>query len=105
MLRTRLIRYLTVALVWLACAGSAQAPSSTDQAKIARYISEGWQNLSRSMSECKSVVDLKVETAPVLYLPADEPMSAPVAAMHASCGVDIRHLPRVVRHLGDVTTA
>lgn len=105
MLRTRLIRYLTVVLVSLACAGSAQAPSSSDQAKIAHYISESWQNLSRSMSECKSVVDLKVDTAPVLYLPADEPIPPPVAAMHASCGVDIRHLPRVVRHLGDVATA
>jgi alpha,alpha-trehalase len=54
------------------------------------------------MDECKSVVDPKVTTAPILYLPADLPTPPSVAAMHAACQVDIRHLPRVIHHIDEV---
>ena len=50
---------------------------------IRDYIGNSWTTLSRSMSECKSVADIKVQTtAPVLYLPADLPTPPAVAAMH-----------------------
>ncbi len=54
------------------------------------------------MSECKSVADLKVQTVPVMYLPADLPTPPAVAAMHDACHVDVRHLPRVIHHIGEV---
>ena len=54
------------------------------------------------MSECKSVVDTKVTTAPILYLPAGMETPAAVAAMHAQCGVQIAHLPKVIAQMGDV---
>lgn len=94
---------LTAAALLLAAGALAQAPAAnTDQAHIREYIANGWTTLSRSMSECKSVADLKVETAPVLYLPAGLATPPAVAAMHDACHVDIRHLPRAIHHLGDV---
>jgi alpha,alpha-trehalase len=71
-------------------------------AKIVAYIGNGWDTLSRSMSECKSVVDIKVTTAPVLYLPATMPIPAEVAAMEQQCHVDVRPLPHVIHGIGEV---
>jgi alpha,alpha-trehalase len=78
---------------------SADAASN---AKILTYIHNGWDTLSRSMTDCKSLVDPKVTTAPVLYLPADLATPAPVAAMQKLCKVEIRRLPRKITHMGDV---
>ena len=99
---------LVVLLLVLASAGAAgpQAPAPAAPAdQIRGYIAGGWSTLSRSMSECKSVSDLKVTTAPVLYLPAGMPIPPAVAAMHASCGVDVRSLPRAIHQLGDLRPA
>src|ERR1019366_5980355 len=56
----------------------------------------------RSMSECKSVADLKVQTTPILYLPADLPTPPAVATMQANCHVEVDHLPRVIHRIGEV---
>lgn len=78
--------------------------AATD-AKILAYIDNGWDSLSRSMTDCKSLVDPKVTTAPVLYLPAEMATPAAVASAHQQCGVEIRHLPRKITHMGDVRVA
>ena len=88
----------------LAATAQTQA-APADPAAIRQYISNGWSTLSRSMSECKSVADIKVETTPVLYLPAGMPTPVAVAAMHDACHVDIRHLPRVIHHIGEIRPA
>jgi len=103
---SKLVFAASLALL-LPLAATAQTQDSTanqtaDQAAIRQYISTGWSTLSRSMSECKSVADIKVQTTPVMYLPADVPTPAAVAAMHDACHVDIRHLPRVIHHIGEV---
>src|SRR5665213_394358 len=82
----------------------AQTPS-TDAAssvKILSYIHTSWDTLSRSMTDCKSLVDPKVTTAPILYLPADLATPAPVAAMQKLCNVEIRRLPRKITRMGEV---
>jgi alpha,alpha-trehalase len=96
-----------IAAVALCVSGicSAQNAAATDQAHIREYITKGWSTLSRSMAECKSVVDLKVRTAPVLYLPAEMPTPPAVAAMHDTCHVDVRHLPRVIHRIDEVQTS
>lgn len=91
-------------LCTLAAFSQTSAPA-TDQDRIHDYIANSWSTLSRSMSECKSVADLKVQTTPVLYLPADLPTPPAVAAMHNTCHVDIRHLPRAIHHINEVHTA
>jgi alpha,alpha-trehalase len=88
----------------LAAGANAQTPSSSApaNAKILSYIHRGWDSLSRSMTDCKSLADPKVTTAPVLYLPADVPMPAAVTAMQKLCNVQVRRLPRKITHMGDV---
>lgn len=69
---------------------------------IRDYIRTSWDTLSRSMTECKSVRDPKVLTAPIVYLPKDMPVPASLQKLHAECGVDIEHLPKKIDHLGDL---
>lgn len=73
-----------------------------ENARIDDYIAHGWDTLSRSMTECKSLVDLKVTTAPVLYLPAKFAIPAAVAATQSECHVEVRHLPRAIHAIGEV---
>jgi alpha,alpha-trehalase len=82
--------------------GVPAAPVATARQPIEGYIRQGWNTLSRSMSECKSVVDPKVKTVPVMYLPFGMETPASVSAMQAECHVEVRHLPRAIHHLGEV---
>jgi alpha,alpha-trehalase len=75
---------------------------ATNSSGILNYIADGWETLSRSMTECKSVVDLKVKTIPILYLPAGMATPAAVTAMQQVCHVDVEHLPRIIHHIGDL---
>ena len=95
-------RTLAAILLLASVAATAQSPSTASQADILEYIANSWDTLSRSMSECKSVVDPKVQTTPVLYLPADLPTPPAVAAMQANCHVEVDRLPRVIHRIGDV---
>ena len=38
---------------------------------ILDYISTAWDTLTRSMTDCQSIVDPKIAATPVLYLPKD----------------------------------
>jgi alpha,alpha-trehalase len=101
------LRAIADVLLWATTSSTfAAAQTSTvqedQQAKISAYIGDGWNTLSRSMSECKSVVDPKVNTPPVLYLPAAMPVPPEVAAMQQQCHVDVRVLPRAIHGIGDV---
>ena len=99
-------RCTLLAILFLAasplCNAQAQAAGADDNAKILTYIQGGWDTLSRSMSECKSVVDPKVTSTPILYLPAGMATPATVLAMQQQCKVEVEHLPRKVEHMGDV---
>src|ERR1700722_9739094 len=90
---------LVAVLLWLA---AAFCPAQQSQPEIEQYIHASWDSLSRSMSDCKSVVDPKVTTVPVLYLPAGMRTPPAVAAMQRQCHVDVEHLPRKIVHMGDV---
>jgi alpha,alpha-trehalase len=81
-------------------AGAQAAPGSPS---ILDYIHSSWDTLSRSMANCHSLVDPKLNGAPsVLYLPADAPIPASVAALKAQCNVDVEHLPKVVTMFGEL---
>ncbi|MGI4827734.1 MAG: trehalase family glycosidase [Janthinobacterium lividum] len=92
-----------------ACLGdaSAQAPGQgpARNAAILEYIRSGWDRLSRSTTECSSLVDPKVTTPPVLYLPFGMTAPETVVALQTKCHVRLEHLPRTVVHLGDVRPA
>ena len=55
------------------------------------------------MSECRSVVDPKVTTEPILYLPAGMATPPAVVAMQSQCKVDVEHLPHKVTKMGDIS--
>ncbi len=98
---------LWMLLPWMVLPGRAQnassalpAPPQTDS--IATYIHESWDTLSRSMSQCDSVVDAKVKSVPVMYIPADVAEPAQLKRLHSQCGVKIEHLPKKIDRLGDL---
>jgi alpha,alpha-trehalase len=83
----------------------AQMPAQTtpSPAPILDYIHSSWNTLSRSMTDCHSFGDSKLNGAlPILYLPADEPVPPQVAALKGHCNVDIEHLPKVVVTFGEL---
>ncbi len=54
------------------------------------------------MTDCHSLVDVKVDANPVLYLPAEIPIPPEVAAARQKCHVKVLALPRRIEKLGDV---
>ena len=107
-------RLLAIGLVSSAIAGVhtlAQEAASTapttasaapDAAATLGYIHKSWDELSRSMTDCHSLVDVKVTSNPVLYVPTE--MAAPdaVKGLTASCGVKVVALPKQIGKLGDL---
>jgi alpha,alpha-trehalase len=91
---------LAVALLALSTLVSAQIPVPND--KILVYIDHAWDTLSRSMSDCASLVDPKVTSVPVLYLPDAMPIPASIASAQKQCNFEVRHLPRKIFQPGDV---
>jgi alpha,alpha-trehalase len=73
-------------------------------APIRQYISSGWDTLTRSMTDCKSVVDPKMKANPVIYLPAGFAAPAAVENLHTACNVDIEHFAKPIHHLGEIDT-
>jgi alpha,alpha-trehalase len=72
---------------------------------ILDYISSGWDTLTRSMSECKSIVDPKITAQPVLYLPKEMPEPASVQTLSKNCNVRVEHLPTEIHRLGEIATS
>src|SRR3989442_958092 len=81
---------------------SATAPSGQGLKPILDYISSAWDTLTRSMTDCQSVVDPKIKAVPVLYLPAGFAEPPAVQKLAADCGVRIEHLPIEIHHLGEI---
>jgi alpha,alpha-trehalase len=69
---------------------------------ILDYISTGWDTLTRSMTDCQSVIDPKMKVAPVLYLPAGMVEPAAVEKLSRDCGVRVEHLPIEIHRLGEI---
>jgi alpha,alpha-trehalase len=72
---------------------------------ILEYISSAWDTLTRSMSECESLVDTKIKAAPVLYLPAGFSEPPALQKLTSKCDVRVAHLPVEIHHLGEIDTA
>src|ERR1022692_4804751 len=86
-------------------AAPASAPADRGLDPILNYISSAWDTLTRSMTDCASVVDPKMKVAPVLYLPAEVVEPAAVQKLAADCNVRVEHLPLEIHRLGEIDTA
>jgi len=88
---------------WHGAIAQEQKPA-TGLAPIRQYIATGWDTLTRSMTDCASVVDPKMKVHPVLYLPAGFLVPPAVEKLHADCNVEIQHLPKPIKQLGEIDT-
>ena len=92
-----------LALLMLQFAGHVWAQAlPSPSLTIDAYIHQGWDSLSRSMSECQSLVDPKVTAPPLLYLPFGAPTPPQLLRLRSQCKIEIAHLPHRIVHLGDV---
>lgn len=78
---------------------ASHAPDST---ATLNYIHDAWGSLTRSMTDCHSLVDIKVTANPILYMPAELTAPADVAALSEKCHVKVAYLPHRIEKLGDV---
>ena len=85
-------------------AGEGTRSGGQGLAPILTYISASWDTLTRSMTECQSVVDPKVSVAAVVYLPAGMTEPAALQKLSSDCKVEIRHLPVEIHRLGEIDT-
>lgn len=108
-------RYLSRAVLCLSFAlASSSVTLADDQgaggansalAPIREYIAKGWDTLTRSQTNCATIVDPKLSTASVLYLPADFPTPPGVSELEQKCHIQVQHLPRVIRKPGELDTS
>jgi alpha,alpha-trehalase len=73
--------------------------------QIRSYITAGWDTLTRSLTDCKTIVDPKLAEASVLYIPADFDVPPAVRETEKRCNVQVKHLPQVIHKLGEVDTS
>jgi alpha,alpha-trehalase len=103
---------IALLLAWVAAPGicleqaptAAASPATAGPAPILDYIETGWDILTRSISDCATIVDPKVVTKSVLYVPADFAVTPEISGLEQKCGVEIRALPKVIRGPGEVDT-
>ena len=102
-------RIFSVILTIALCSASAfaapdNAPDGQGLKPILSYISNAWDTLTRSMTDCKTVVDPKINVAPVLYLPAGFSEPDDVQKLTSGCNVRVEHLPMEIHRLGEIDT-
>jgi alpha,alpha-trehalase len=99
--------FMIVAVIGVVADARALAgvPADPGLKPILDYISSAWDTLTRSMTDCASVVDPKMNVAPVLYLPKEFAEPAAVLKLAADCNVRVEHLPVEIRRLGEIDTA
>jgi alpha,alpha-trehalase len=105
---TTTLLIISLAIAAFAPCAKAQSPAPAAAATqpglapIRKYIAEGWDTLTRSLDECKSIVDTKLAAASVLYLPSDFEVPPAVQHLQAECKVEAKHLPIVIHNLGEI---
>jgi len=82
-------------------AGS-QGKEDSGLASILHYIHSDWDLLTRSMTQCQSIVDPKLPETAVLYLPAEFAEPDSVKKLQESCKVRVLHLPAVIHRPGEL---
>ncbi|MFQ5776583.1 MAG: trehalase family glycosidase [Terriglobia bacterium] len=87
-------------LLWAVAPASAAEIGSRSEGqtlnKILRYISDGWETLTRSMSKCETVRDSNEAEEALLYLPRELPLPAAVQELEQNCPVRVERLPALI---------
>ncbi|WIG56904.1 MAG: trehalase [Rhodanobacteraceae bacterium] len=80
---------------------TAANAATADPAKTLGYIDHAWGTLTRSVDECRALIDPKVPSHSVVYLPAGVAAPASLTQSAKRCGVRIENLPAPIARLGD----
>jgi len=99
-LRPSRLLFLFLAAAIVAVALPAQTPPP-----INTYIRQSWDSLTRSTSDCAAFTDSKLNSAPILYLPAGEKIPTAIKDMQQKCTVDVRNLPTRIKKFGELSPA
>jgi alpha,alpha-trehalase len=86
-------------------ASSQESLHASGLKPILDYIASSWDTLTRSMTDCQSVVDPKIKTASVLYLPAGFAEPPAVQKLSADCNAQVKPLPVEIHRLGQITAS
>jgi alpha,alpha-trehalase len=97
--------WLPLASAWIYAVEPKSSPPEPGLAPILSYISSGWDTLTRSMTDCQTVVDPKLTNSSVLYLPADLPTPPAVEDLQKRCNVRVQALSTVVTAPGQIDPA
>ena len=101
-LATLTILALGQTLVFAQAASTVNPPSAPAATNVDQYIHRAWDTLARSMTDCNSLIDTKLKTTPVLYLPREIAEPPQVAALQSQCGVRVERLPHRITHIGEI---
>jgi alpha,alpha-trehalase len=93
------------ALAQTAAVGQGVSADGQGLKPVLEYISTAWDTLTRSMTNCKSLVDPKMKVPPVLYLPAGMAEPPAVQKLSSECNVRVEHLPMKIDRLGEIDTS
>ncbi|HKV65118.1 MAG TPA: trehalase, partial [Rhodanobacteraceae bacterium] len=83
------IRSPFIAFVFTGLFATAVCAATPDPARTRSYIDQAWSTLTRSANECRALVDPKVPSHSVIYLPAHVATPASLAQSAKRCGVRI----------------
>jgi alpha,alpha-trehalase len=97
----RLLVFAVAAIHISSAQDAAPATAPSPEATL-HYIHAAWDTLTRSMTDCHSLVDIKVTANPILFLPAGMPVPEAVKSLTDKCGVKVESLPKHIEKLGDL---
>ena len=63
---------------------------------ILKYISDDWTTLKRSLADCKTYQDIKIEDELTVYVPSDVSIPPALAQVQQHCRVQVKPLPAAV---------
>ena len=92
-----------IAILWLGTVHSfAQVTQSqpNNYADVLAYIDKAWGELSRSMTDCNTVMDKRVPEHSIVYIPAGYPEPASLKETQAKCKVTVKPLPEKITRIG-----
>jgi alpha,alpha-trehalase len=102
-LRVRLLLAVAVlTTTTLAPAQAAQPSQPQGIGDVLDYIGKTWQGLTRSMEDCKTVVDEKFSAQSMMYVPADIAMPEKAKEVGHRCNIRVEPLPETIHKLGTV---
>jgi alpha,alpha-trehalase len=94
----------TLALFLCLCALTF-AQTNPDYSDVKQYIAKSWDVLTRSIDNCNTVVDPKMTTQSVLYVPAEYAINERLKQIAEKCKVQVIALPEKITRPGQFDVA